>query len=568
MRHSQLFTKSQKLAKEYESKNATLLIKAGFIDQVMAGVYTYLPLGLRVLRKIEDIVRAEMNKVANEMLFSALSPRELWETTQRLDTVDVLMRVTPANEASEKRNAADFILNSTQEELATPLAQKYTLSYKSLPLAFYQIQSKFRNEPRPKSGLMRGREFVMKDGYSFHTSQEDLMDYYEKMKDVYKRIYERLGIGEQTVIALASGGDFTKDYSHEFQTRSETGEDTIFYDRKEDVYYNKEVTPSQAPAVSYSDTVELEMKEVKGEGIIGVEELAEFLNIDVERTTKTLLFKVDEKEFVAAAVRGGYEIDEEKLKKVLDCSVLVMATPEEVLEITGTIPGYVGLLNLPESVRVVVDESCNNRLNFEIGANKENYHSVNVNWGRDLQRPTEFFDIKVAKEGDLNPKTGEVYEVFKASEVGNIFPLNVKFSHAFDYSYTDENGEKQDVYMGSYGLGPSRVMGVIAEILNDENGLVWPRNIAPFQVYLISIGADTESLEVYEKLTTAGIEVLFDDRDLRPGEKFGDADLYGIPYRVVISSKTLKDNKAELKPRNSDNVEMIDINQLEKRLRS
>lgn len=567
MRHSKIFTRSQKLAKEYDSQNATLLMKAGFIDQVMAGVYTYLPLGMRVLRKIEKVVREEMDKVANEVLFPALSPRELWEKTGRLEKIDVMLQVNPANKPSAQRNAADYILNSTHEELATPVAQQYATSYKNLPLAFYQLQSKFRNEPRPKSGLMRGREFLMKDGYSFHADLDDFQRYYEEMKQVYMRIYTRLGIGETTIIALASGGDFTDDYSHEFQTKSEAGEDTIFYDKKEDVYYNKEVTASKAPAVTYSDSEMLEIEEKLGEHIIGVEELAEFLGIEVERTTKTMLFKADS-QFVAVAVRGGYEVDEIKLLKVLGCEKLEMATAEEVEQVTGTVPGYVGLLGLPESVQIIIDESCDNRLNFEIGANKENYHSVNVNWGRDLAKPNKFYDIKVAKEGDLNPTTEEVYEVFKASEVGNIFPLGTKFSDDFGFRYTDSSGKPQPVYMGSYGIGPSRVMGVIAENFNDDKGLIWPAQVAPFQIYLIDIGAEAEATKLYEQLTQAGFEVLYDDRDLRPGEKFGDADLYGIPVRIVISKKTLADNQIELKQRTAADVEFIKLAELESKLSS
>ncbi len=406
MKFTQLFTKTNKKAKEFDSINATLLIKGGFIDQTMAGVYTYLPLGLRVLTKIENIVRSEMDKVAPEILMPSLAPKALWETTGRLETVDVLMKTLAANPAALAKNDAEYVLNCTHEEVITPIAQKFALSYRDLPFAAYQIQTKFRNEPRVKSGLMRGREFRMKDLYSFHRSEAELKEFYELMKARYTDVFQKLGLGNDTYLTLASGGDFTKDYSHEFQTRCDSGEDTIYLDKETGIYYNKEVAPAY--------------------------------------------------------------IDSEK------------------------------------------------------------------------------------------------FEVFAAAEVGNIFPLNTKFSQACNYQFVDQNGNHQPVYMGSYGIGTSRIMGLIVEKMNDQDGILWPIQVAPFQIHLLTLGDTNAEVEpLYHQLQAAGIEVLWDDRSVSAGEKFSDADLIGCPIRLVYSSKT--DGQFEWKMRGESATENLSLDSVIKR---
>jgi len=544
MRTTKLFSKTIKnISGEIDSINAKYLIQGGFIDQVMAGVYNYLPLGIRVIRKIENIIREEMDEIADEVLMPILAPEELWEKTKR-NSMNVLLRAVPANEASKKNYDASYIINPSQEELVTPLAQKFNISYKDLPKAAYQVQIKFRNEARPKSGLLRGREFRMKDGYSFHTDKEDLMKYYENSKTVYNKIFDRLGIGEETCMALASGGDFTNEYSHEFQTRCDTGEDTIFYDENADIYYNREVTPSKAPIFDTINEEEKTKENVKGENIIGVEKLAKFLDIEVERTTKTLLYKVDDEKIVAVALRGDYDVNEIKLRKILDCKTLKLASKEDVLKVTGAEVGYAGPLNLSSEVEIYWDDSIKGRKNFECGANKTDYHTVNVNFGRDIEEPKEFFDFKIAKDDDINPATNKKYEVFKASEVGNIFVLNTKYTDSFDYNFIAEDGKPKRVYMGCYGIGTSRVMGIIVERFHDEKGIIWPKQVAPFQVHLLSVGKDEEVInksdELYKELREKGIEVLYDDRKISPGKKFGDSDLLGIPLRIVVSGRTLE----------------------------
>lgn len=559
MKQSQLFGKTNKSAKEFDSTNATLLIKAGFIDQVMAGGYSYLTLGLRTLTKIENIIREEMNKISAEVLMPCLTPVQLWETTGRLNTVDVLMKTTPANALAKEKNDTEYALGFTHEEVITPLAKTFYMSYKDFPLSVYQINTKFRNESRAKSGLLRCREFRMKDMYSFHRSEDELKEYYKVAAEAYWKVFERLGLKEDTYYAMASGGDFTDDYSHEFQTRIEAGEDLLFHVKSKNLTFNREVAPSQAPKLDSSQEM-LEMKEFNSPAV-GVATLAKEIGIRTEDTTKTMLYEDDQDQLYAVAVRGGYDIDEMKLKKITGAKTLTFAGPEGIKK-AETVIGFVGAMNMPSHVKVIWDESTRGRKNFEIGANKANVHLYNVNWGRDLQEPEQFYDVKVAREGDIYPETDEVYEVFKAAEVGNIFPLYTKFSDAFDYHYVDEKGQEQPIYMGCYGIGSSRIMGVIVEKFHDEKGIVWPEAVAPFQVHLIGLNLDDEAIktraeEIYKTLTDKGIEVLFDDRNKGPGEKFADADLIGIPHRLVVSRKT--GEQVEYKKRNSQEARLLSL---------
>ena len=528
----------------------------------MSGVYTFLPLGMRVLHKIENIVREEMDKIGVEILMPSLSPKKMWEDTGRLDIVDVLFMASGANDKSRELNSAEYILNPTHEEIVTPLAMGVRRSYKDFPFAVYQIQTKFRNEARPKSGLLRSREFRMKDLYSFHTSLDDLEEFYEKSKDIYYNVFNRLGIGEDTVIAAASGGDFTDEYSHEFQTFCKTGEDTIFIADNEGVAFNKEVAPAKSVLPEQDkDIKEIEYKEEAG--IIGVDDLCEAFDIEAYQSVKTLIFETDTKGVVVAAIRGDYDINEEKLMKIVGAKKMRLASEEVVKDTTGAEIGYAGILNLPNDVIKIFDESIEGLVNFECGANKTNFHVLNVNWGRDLEKPDKFYDIKTAREGDLYPETDdEEYRVESASEVGNIFPLNTKFSKAIGYTYTDEKGEDQPVYMGCYGLGTTRALGVIAEKFNDERGLIWPVNIAPFKLHVISlVNEDIFNTEAYIKsLEKVGYDVLWDDRtNVSAGEKFADADLIGCPVRIVIGKKGLENHSVEIKARDSKDVEFVPV---------
>ncbi len=521
-----------------------------------------------MLDKIEDIVREEMDPIGSELFLSAIGPQENWQRTGRLESVGVLFQVEGANEISRKTNDATYILNSTHEEIITPIFRQFVKSYTDLPCAAYQIQSKFRNEARAKSGLLRGREFRMKDLYSFHASEKDMIDYlHTKVKPAYERIFERLGLADRTVIALASGGDFSKEPSVEFQTKCDTGEDVIFHDPDSGAIYNREITPCTAPTWGNPKEAERPREDVVGKGIIGVEELAAFLKIEVERTTKTLLFETEKGKVIAAAVRGGYDVNEEKLRNVARCKSLKLASAETVKMVTGAEVGYAGPLGLPKDVAVFWDDSTRGRKNFECGANKTHEHSIHVNFGRDVEQPEKFFDFKVAREGDLIPGTEKPYETFRTCEVGNLFTLYTKFSDAIGFTYMDKDNKAKPVYMGSYGLGTTRVMGVLAEIFHDEHGLMWPEAVAPFAIHIVPIAKTEEeksykeAVKLYEALRKKGMECLFDDRmHLSVGEKLADADLIGCPKRVVVSPKTLDGKGAELKDRMTGKVTMVALN--------
>ncbi len=576
MRLSKIFTKTSKESTaDASSVNANLLVRGAFISKTMSGVYSFLPLGMKVLSKLENILREEMDKIGSEVFLPALSPKKNWEQTGRLNSVSVLFEARGANQSSRKTNDTSYVLNSTHEEVVTPLVQQFVQSYRDLPTACYQIQTKFRNEARPKSGILRGREFRMKDLYSFHDSKECMMDFFlNKAIPTYQSYFNRIGLGNKTVVALASGGDFSTEPSREFQTLIENGEDLLFYDDSSETWYNREIAPCLAKVWDNSTEQEQKRVDVLGEGIVGVEELARFLKIEVERTTKTLLYSVDNERLVAVAVRGEYEVNEEKLKNVLNCKTLSLASAEEVEKVTSAKVGYAGPINLPENVQIIWDESCKNRKNFECGANKTNEHSINVNFGRDLPKPEEFYDVKTAREGDLNPKTSVTYKTAKGSEAGNVFTLFTKFSEAFDFKYIDQNGKAKPVYMGCYGIGTSRIMGILAEIFHDEKGLKWPANIAPAKFYIVPIGKPSEqSLEeaekIYASLSEKNIDAIIDDReDASIGFKLKDSELIGCPYRIVVSKKTLKENSVEFTERATGETKLVKLKDLDQILYS
>lgn len=560
MRLSKNFTKTSKnIPADEVAKNAQLLIKAGFIHKDMAGVYSYLPLGLRVLNKIAQIIREEMNAIdGQEVLMPTLQVKERYEATNRWsdEVVDNWFKTKLAN-------GTELGLGFSHEENLVPIVKNFISSYKDLPLSVYQIQTKFRNEVRSKSGIMRGREFLMKDMYSFAMDQKQHDSYYERAAKAYERVYKRLGIGDSTVKVMASGGVFSK-YSHEFQTFSDAGEDLIFK-TGDGNYYNREIAPSKIAEPNKKEAP-ADLKEVLGKGVVGVEALLRHLGIPIERSTKTLFYETDQGETIAAAVRSDYDINELKLADAAGCSLVKLASEKAVTDITNAKVGFAGLLNFSQGVRLFVDDSLKGLCNFETGTNKTDYHAVNVNFGRDIPEPKEFVDIKIAKSGDLDPTSGEPMEVKKAIEVGNIFSLGTKFSAPFKLAAPDDKGDLQTLIMGCYGIGVSRLMGTIAEVMSDDRGLLWPINIAPAIVYIARLGDTPEVVkaadDLYKELQTKGIDVIYDDRDIRPGEKFADADLFGIPYRVVIGEKLLAQHKYELKRRASQALELLSKNDL------
>lgn len=519
------------------NKSTGFLLQAGYIRQENAGVYNFLPLGLRVMRKIEHIVREEMDGVGcEEVLMWSLVSKESMDTTNRWD-VDILFKVKGANDA-------DFALGFSHEEVATPLMREFLRSYKQLPSCIYQFQTKFRNEKRAKSGLLRGREFKMKDAYSFHLTREEFREFFESMRQAYIRVYERLGIGKITVPVFSDGGEFTPNDSVEFQAFTPIGEDLIFHDTKNDVWYNREIAPSKTPQYNYdTDLKSLEKHTLVW--IIGVNALIKQFNIPIEYSTKSLFYEKDN-QLLLAVVRSDYEVNDVKLRKVAG-TWWSPASAETIMKFTGSEVGYAWVYQLPAKIQVFVDESCESMTNFETGGNETGVHVTNCNWWRDVKKPEKFYDIKTAKEDDINPENGEIYEIQKASEVGNIFDLAQKYTEAFNLKVDAEWGGQMHPYMGCYGIGISRTMGVIAEAMMSEKWLSWPENIAPYTHLIIVHGDHMEKAKTLAiSLEKNGKEVLIDDRDVGFGMKMGDTDLLWIPNIILLTDKTLEKGGYEL----------------------
>lgn len=529
MKYSKLFGKTQKtVPKDAALASHKLLYQAGYIRESVAGRYYLLPLGLRVHDKIKRIIKEEMDSTgAQEMVAPTLHPKELWKETNRTTSVGFeLMSI-------KDRNEAEFVLGGTAEEMLVDLVRKFQISYKDLPFNLYQFSTKFRDEMRARGGLLRLREFVMKDAYSFDASEEEFKKEYERMRDTYKRIYERMGL--ETLVVESDNGYIGGEYCHEFVVESEAGETKFLMTEDGSYAAHEDVAVFHCEEMADSEEKK-SMEEVEGKGIIGVEELANFLKIPVEKTTKTILFEDENGNVIAAAVRGGYDINEVKLMHVAKVYVLKLASPETVKRVTGADVGYAGLLNLPKDVRIFMDESMRGRKNFEMGSNRTNYHAINVNFGRDVEEPEQFYDFKLAKAG-YKTKDGKTLIEKRGIEVGNIFQLGFHYSSKMKgATYRDAEGKEQPYYMGCYGIGLARTLATVVETSHDEKGLVWPEAVAPYQVHLVGLNEKAE--EVYKKLQDAGIEVLFDDRDVSAGEKFADADLLGIPVRLVVSNKS------------------------------
>lgn len=560
MKYSKLFGKTIKdVPKDATLASHKLLYQAGFIRESTAGRYYFLPLGQRVQQKIIKIAKEEMDKAgAQEIIAPILHPKYLWEETNR-DKATGFGLLT-----IKDRREMEFVLGGTAEEMMVDLVRKFQISYKDLPFQVYQFASKFRDELRARGGLLRVREFIMKDGYSFHADENDFIKEYDKMAKTYSNIFKRVGL--ETLMVAADNGDIGGEYAHEFQVKSDAGEDTIFYVPSKKLFFNKEIAPTRAVPFDQKGEEQRKMEEVEGKGIIGVEALAKFLKIPVESTTKTILFETEKNQVVAAAVRGEFNIDETKLKRIIKCQSLTLITPEKIKKLTGAEVGYAGILNLPKEVKVFMDDSMEGRVNFEMGANRTDYHTININFGRDLPLPEQFYDFKETREGDLYPETGEPYETFRGIEVGNIFQLGYHYSKKMHgATFIDKDGKETPYYMGCYGIGIGRTLGAIVETNHDDRGIIWPASVAPFDVHLISIKSSEKAEEVYKKLQEAGVEVLYDDREeVSAGNQFADADLIGIPVRLVVSPKT--GEQIEWKERTSKDTELLTIDEVMKKL--
>lgn len=530
-----------------EIKSHQLLLRAGFMRQNSSGVYSFMPLGIRVLQKIETIVREEMeNAGAVEMLMPALQQAEFWQESGRWYSYGPeLMRL-------KDRNNREFALGATHEEVITSLVRDEVKSYKRLPLTVYQIQTKFRDEKRPRFGLLRGREFIMKDAYSFHANQESLDEVYQRLFTAYTNIFTRCGVDFRAVIA-DSGAMGGKD-THEFMVLSEVGEDTIAYSDTSDYAANVEMAPVILTKERSTET-EKPLEKIATPGQKTIEDVAAFLKVSQQQCIKTLLFKVDDK-YVAVLVRGDHEVNDIKLKNFYDAGSVELASPAETQEILGCSVGSLGPVGLKE-VEVLADQEVEFLVNAVTGANEEDFHYINVNPNRDFE-VSQYTDLRFIQEGDNSPDGQGTIKFAKGIEVGHVFKLGTRYSEAMNAVYLDENGRSQPMIMGCYGIGVSRTLAAVAEQFNDENGLLWPSNLAPYQVHLIPVNMkdDTQASvaeELYQDLKAQGLAVLMDDRKERAGVKFADSDLIGLPVRVTVGKKAA-DGILEVKIRKTGEV--------------
>jgi prolyl-tRNA synthetase len=567
MKQSRLLGKTlREIPKDAQTAAHALMLRAGYIQQLSAGVYIYLPLLFRTLSKLSQIVREEMEAAGGvELLMPALQPRELWEESgrwERYTAVDGIMF------AFKDRRGATACLGPTHEEIITDILRREIKSYKDLPKCGFQIQTKFRDEIRPRFGLMRAREFIMKDAYSFDADEPGLEASYESMRKAYHRICDRIGFRYRAV--EADPGAIGGSGSQEFMVLAETGEDTILYCDQCDYAANQERAQSRLQEFP-QDTQQKPMEAVFGEGLIGVDVLAKFLNIPVWKTTKTLIYQADDK-VVAVVVRGDCEVNEIKVVNFLGCKILRLASADTIKQLTGAEVGYAGPIGLPSSVRIIADHHVGNRINFECGANQTNYHNINVNFGRDLPLP-EFGDFKLAREGEQCPRCAGKLQAARGIEVGHVFKLGTKYSEAMNCRYLDAAGKSQPVIMGCYGIGITRMAAAWIEQNHDDKGIIWSPNISPFDAHLIGLNLEEAAVsaqadQIYQQLQNSGLDVLFDDRLARAGEKFSDADLIGIPARITVSKRTLEQGKVEFKLRRDPKADLLTLEEAQTRIKA
>ncbi len=531
---------------EAETVSHRLMLRAGLIRKVAAGIYTYLPLGLRVIRKIEQIIREEMNRAGTqELLMPIASPAELWKETARWDYYGKeLLRF-------KDRHERDFCLGPTHEEIITDLFRREVRSYRQLPLNFYQIQTKFRDEIRPRFGLMRGREFIMKDAYSFDLDEAGAKISYQNMYDAYTRIFTRCGLTFRPV--EADTGLIGGDVSHEFMVLAETGEATVAYSTEGSYAANLERAEACPP--TEVDTRELlPLTAVETPQRRTVEEVTAFLKISSRQLIKTLLYRAGT-ESVAVLIRGDHEVNEVKLARFLRVTDVTLADPETVRRLTGCPPGFAGPIGL-QQVRIFADRAVQVMKNFVIGANKADTHYQNANVGRDFSIE-QFADLRNVQAGDPSPRGPGVLTLAKGIEVGQVFLLGTKYSQKMNATILDEQGKERLAIMGCYGIGVGRTAAAAIEQHHDDKGIIWPFPIAPFHIHLLTVSQSerttSTAARLYSELETAGFEVLWDDRPDRAGVKFNDADLIGIPFQIVIGDKGLADGIVEIKIRKGGN---------------
>lgn len=542
-----------------EIKSHQLLLRAGYMRQNASGIYSYLPMATKVLQKIESIVREEMdNAGAVELLMPALQQAELWQESGRWYTYGPeLMRM-------KDRHEREFALGATHEEVITSLVRDEVKSYKRLPLALYQIQTKFRDEKRPRFGLLRGREFIMKDAYSFHSSQPSLDEIYDKLFQAYSNIFSRCGLNFRAVIA-DSGAMGGKD-THEFMVLSDVGEDTIAYSDTSAYAANIEMAPVITRYEKSGET-ELEIEKVRTENQRTIEEVCAYLQVSPEKCIKSLLFKMDDRN-VLVLVRGDHEVNDIKLKNMFEAGSVELADANETKEVLGCPVGSLGPIDV-SNVEIVADYAVQAIVNGVCGANEEQYHYTNVNPNRDFS-VNRYADLRFIREGDPSPDGCGTIIFAKGIEVGHVFKLGTRYSEAMNAVYLDENGRTQPMIMGCYGIGVSRTMAAVAEQFNDEKGLIWPVAVSPFDFHVIPVnmkdeGQVTVANEVYKALKQQRFDVLMDDRNERPGVKFADSELIGLPIRITVGKKA-SEGMVEVKVRKTGEMLEVHKDELVERL--
>jgi prolyl-tRNA synthetase len=552
MRASQFFINTLKEAPaDAEVVSHKLMTRAGMIKKLAGGIYTYMPMGLRVIRKIEAIIREEMNRAgAIELLMPIVQPAELWQETGRWDKMGPeLLRV-------KDRHQRDFVIQPTSEEVITDIARSEIHSWRQLPKNFYHIQTKFRDERRPRFGVMRGREFTMKDAYSFDRDAAGAEKSYQAMYAAYVKIFERLGLKFRAV--RADTGAIGGSLSHEFQVIADTGEDVLVYCPDSDYAANIELAEA-LPASAVRPAPTLAMQKVATPNTTRCEDVAKLLGVPLEQTVKSIVLAVDTPlgpELWLLLVRGDHELNEVKAGKLkgLDQGFR-FATEPEIIDHFGCPPGYLGPLNTQKPVRIVADRTVANMADFISGANEIGFHLQGINWGRDLPEPDLVADIRNVVAGDPSPDGKGTLAIQRGIEVGHVFYLGTKYSAAMNCSYLDENGKPQLMEMGCYGIGVTRLVGAAIEQNHDEKGIIWPDAIAPFTVVICPVGwgkseaVRQAALDLYEKLVVSNIDVILDDRDERPGVMFADWELIGVPHRVTLGERGLKEGMAEYQHR-------------------
>ncbi len=561
MRVSKLFAKTLKeIPSEADTLSHQLLLRSGMIQQVATGVYAYLPLGWRVLEKIEQIIREEMDHAGGqELMLPALQPSEIWEESGRYSSFGkTLFTVT---DRKERR----LVLGPTHEEVITLLVRRYVQSYRDLPLLLYQIQNKFRDEPRSRGGLLRVREFIMKDLYSFHTDEADLDLAYQKMIEAYKNVFARCGL--PAVVVEADSGAIGGKESHEFMLIAETGEDEIIYCSNCDYAANVEKAKSIKPKLDMETPHILE--EISTPNIKTIEEVAGFVRVPTSRTLKAVFYTADD-EIVFVIIRGDLGVNETKLKNLLKCTELRLAAETEVTS-AGLVAGSASPIGVKE-IKIVADDSILLGANFIAGANKPNKHLKNVNFPRDFKVDLTA-DIAMARAGDNCPKCSGKLLASHGIEVGHVFKLGTFMSEKLGAFFLDQTGASKPIVMGCYGIGLGRLLAAALEQNHDDKGIIWPSAIAPYHIYFCPLRLENSEIaeaaeNLYLDLNNENLEVLYDDRDESPGIKFNDADLLGIPIRLTLSPRTLRDKKIEIKWRGEDQTHLLPLEGIAKKIKS